>query len=104
MLIPLPGRPGVSAAGAQNATQGHTFLSQREVAPFASTSAPAARELGLLLSGPRRDTEDVNAVTAVVSCPHNMSNVCGPCVQAHVRVNPLCLFTFWNHGAAVRVY
>lgn len=36
-----------------------------------------------------------NATTAVISCPHNTSNVC-----AHTRINPLYLWTFQGHGAA----
>lgn len=80
MLIPLLGRAAVAAAaGAPNHTQGHTFFPV--TAGSRTFSAPAAAELGRYAAIRDGDAEDVNAVTAVVSRPRNVSVAWGLCVH-----------------------
>lgn len=80
MLIPLPGGPRVSAAGAASATPDHAFVSQRGVAPCELGRYSAVRDV---------TQEDANALTAVVSCPHNMRNMCGPRLHINLFVYTL---------------
>lgn len=84
MLIPLPGRAAVLAAGSPTATWGHTFVSRRGVAPFTSTDS-RRRGAGLLPRAPRGGRG--NGVTAVVSCSHFTSGVrYAVCVHAHAHI------------------
>lgn len=86
MLIPLPGRAAVLAAGLPTTTRGRTFVSRRGVAPFTSTDS-RRRGAGLLPRAPRGGREHDNGVTAVVSCSHFTSVTRYPvCVHAHAHI------------------